>query len=325
VFRTSWHYVGHTGMPADPGSYFPARAGGIPIVVTRDAAGTLRALGNVCRHRGAIVCEEPGTGDALRCPYHAWTYGLDGRLRTAPRSGREPHFAPGANSLRELPVGTWGPFIFAAADPAVPPLDEVLADLPDRIAAEGIDVDTLVFRERTHMTYQANWKICIENYLECYHCRVAHPEFARVIDTGPDAYVLTPVDTYSSQYGPVQASHGGSLDTGGAVARSNFHLLYPDTTINIYPGEPNLSIGPVLPSGTGTTDRFLDYFVGPDADEAWIASWMEFDDRVGREDLALVESVQRGMDAALYPDGTLFVDSEELIVGFHDYLRRALG
>ena len=97
-----------------------------------------------------------------------------------------------------------------------------------------------------------------------------------------------------------------------------------NTAINIMPGHPNLSIGPVVPTGPGTTHRFLDYFVGPDVDAAWIEDFRAFDDQVGREDLALVESVQRGMDAGIHDHGTLFLDSEQLIAHFASYVRSAL-
>ncbi len=325
LLRRSWQYVGHDGDLV-PGSVFPTDLGGLPVVVTRDAAGSLHALANVCRHRGAIVCETAGERDSLACPYHAWRYELDGRLRAAPRSEREEGFDPEKHGLEQLPVAQWGPFVFVAGDAAAPPFEEVLADLPERVADLGLDITTLRFRSRDTDEFAANWKVCVENFLECYHCRVAHPAFARTIDTGPDDYVLETAPTYSSQYGPVRvAAPADGFDPRGPVERSQFHLLYPNTAINIFPGQANLSIGPIVPAGPGTTHRFLDYFFGADVSPDWIEDMLAFDARVGAEDRALVESVQRGMEAAPDRTGTLFVDSEQLIAHFNDYLRTAIG
>ncbi len=305
------------------GGCHPLTVAGVPVVLTRDGEGTIRALGNVCRHRGAVLCEVPGPARSLRCPYHGWTYGLDGSLRAAPRSDRETDFDAAAHPLGELALGRWGPFLFVSPGNA-PPFDDVLADLPDLVARAGIEVDKLRFLRRSTGEYRANWKVCVENFLECYHCRVAHPSFARVIATGPDDYVLDTAPTFSTQYGPVSGGDDG-FDPGGPIGRSQFHLLYPGTTINIMPGHPNLSIGPVIPTGPQSTHRYLDYFVGPDVDDEWIEGMLAFDDRVGAEDLALVESVQRGMASGLHEHGTLFVDSEGLIAHFNEYIRRALG
>lgn len=324
VFRRSWHYVGHRGMLPAPGSFFPAELAGVPVVVTRDRGGAIHALANVCRHRGAVVCEEAGAREALRCPYHGWTYELDGSLRSAPRSDREPDFDPAALPLRSLPVAAWGPFLFAAPSEAVEPFEDVIGTLPG-LMADLIDVDSLRFLKRVHADYRANWKVCVENFLECYHCRIAHPGFSRVIDTDPEDYRLVPAVRFSSQYGPVREGWTGPFDPIGPIGRGQFHFLYPSTTVNVMPGRSNLSIGPVVPTGPGTTHRFLDYFVGADVDEDWIESMLAFDDQVGLEDRALVESVQRGMESGALPEGRLFVDSEALIAAFDDWLRARLG
>ena len=325
LLRRSWQYVGHAGNLA-PNSYFPTELGGLPVVVTQDAGGGLHALVNVCRHRGAVVCDTPGERDSLTCPYHAWRYELDGTLRTAPRADREDAFDPRKHSLEPLPAARWGPFIFVAGDPAAPPFEEVLADLPDRLAEVGIELEELRFHSRDTGEFAANWKVCVENFLECYHCRIAHPAFARAIDTGPEDYVLATAPTYSSQYGPVRAAAPvDDFDPRGPVERGQFHLLFPNTAINIFPGHPNLSIGPIMPTGPGTTHRFLDYFFGPDVPSSWIDDMLAFDSQVGAEDRVLVESVQRGMEAAPDREGTLFVDSERLIAHFNDYVKTAIS
>src|SRR5580765_3335836 len=142
IFARSWQYAGRSALVAEPGSFLTADAGGVPILVTRDADGELRAFLNVCRHRGAVLMDGCGTRATLQCHYHAWTYELDGSLRAAPRSDREPEFDNGDWSLLPAGVGAWGPFLFVNPDPNAPSLETQLADLPATLA-QAIDIDDL--------------------------------------------------------------------------------------------------------------------------------------------------------------------------------------
>ena len=175
IFRRSWQYAGHTGELNGPGSMFPTQVGGLPVVVVLDSGGELRAFLNVCRHRGTVLVNEPQTRGTIQCPYHAWTYGLDGTLRGAPRSKEEPDFDAACLGLVPVQAGTWGPFVFVNPDMEAPPLDAALGNLPEVVAENGLDVDSLRFHHRVGYEIQANWKIAIENYLECYHCQLNHP------------------------------------------------------------------------------------------------------------------------------------------------------
>lgn len=320
LLTKSWQYVAHIGDLGEPASYFPCDVAGVPVVLTRDSTGEIRAFVNVCPHRGTVVCSEPGSRDSLVCPYHAWRFALDGSLITAPRSDREEWFDPSEYSLEEARLGRWGPFLFAAVSPEAPLFDDWIADVPERVGDSGLDVDDLVFHSKWAGILEANWKVCIENFLECYHCRIAHPGFSKAIDTSPDEYLLETSPTYSTQFGPVREKWSGDFDPRGPIERSQFHLLYPNTVINIMPGHPNISIGPVIPRGPTTTYRTLDYFFGPDLDEGWIEDLMKFDTQVGIEDTILVETMQRGLSAQPDRAGVLFVDSEELIAHFDEYL-----
>ena len=325
VFRRTWQYAGRADQVAEPGSYFTCDAGGVPVVVVRDKSGALRAFLNVCRHRGSLVCEGEGRRETLQCPYHAWTYDLDGSLRAAPRADREPGFDRDALGLLPAAVEIWGPFVFVNPDAGCAPLADTLGELPQLVADAGLDVEALRFLRRSHSEYEANWKVCVENYLECYHCQVAHPGFSKVVDVSKDAYVLQESRWFSSQYGPVKERWAGAFDPTGEIARGQFHFVWPNLTINVMPGHANLSLGPVLPTGPERTARFLDYFVGPDVDEEWIEEMLAFDDQVGVEDTALVERVQRGMRAGVVPHGHLLLESERLIAHFQALLVDALS
>jgi phenylpropionate dioxygenase-like ring-hydroxylating dioxygenase large terminal subunit len=324
IFRRSWQYVGHTGQIPDRGSYFTGRAGLVPIVVTRDRDDTLRAFVNVCRHRGFEVAQGDGSRAALQCGYHAWTYGLDGRLRTAPRADREPGFDPEQISLVPVQVDTWGPFVFVNPDLEAPPHAETLGELPELVASVGVDVEELCHHHRSESSLDANWKIVCENYLECYHCAVAHPSFSALVDVSPDAYRLEVSGAVSTQLGPMRERWTSYYDPSGEVERGQFHFVFPSLAINILPGRPNLSLGPVNPVTPTRTARFLDYFFAPDADEAWIEELVAFDSQVGAEDRVLVEGVQRGVSAGAIEHGQLMGQAEWLIVHFQEQVAEAL-
>jgi len=324
IFGRSWQYVGRLGELGEEAGYFASRVGDLPVVVTRDREGALRAFLNVCRHRGSVIAKGAAARETLQCPYHAWTYGLDGALKAAPRSAREPGFETDGISLRPASVGTWGPFVFVNPDPEAAPLADVLGELPELVAAAGVTVERLELQSRAESALAANWKLVAENFLECYHCSVAHPGFSALVDVSPDAYELALDRSFSSQFGPVRAA-GVGLDTEGELARSQFHFLWPNTMINIFPGRENLSIGPLLPTGPERTERFLDYFFGPAVDGAWIAELLEFDGRVGAEDKVLVENVQRGVATGLIERGRLLPESERLIADFQQRVQDALG
>jgi choline monooxygenase len=315
IFQSAWHYVGRLGAPGD---VVPGWAGRVPVVLVKAEDGEERAFVNVCRHRGSVVVEEAGQRKTLQCGYHSWTYGLDGSLRAAPRSERE---GVDLSDVALVPVRLegWGPFRFVNLDDTAQPLAELMGDVPDRIAAAGLDVEKLAFHHRAEWEVAANWKIACENFLECYHCPVVHPGFSGLVDVSPDSYELETGEASFSQFGQLRSRGDAELPIG------QFHFLWPNTGINIFPGRPNLSIGPILPIAPDRTRRILDYFFAADASEEWIAEFLEFDDQVGREDARLVELVQQGAGSGVIPEGRLLPDSERLVAGFQARVRDALA
>jgi phenylpropionate dioxygenase-like ring-hydroxylating dioxygenase large terminal subunit len=325
IFRSVWQYAGHTAELPEPGTFVAARSGSTPIVLTRARDGELRAFLNVCRHRGFPLAEGGGRRETLQCPYHAWTYGLDGSLRAAPRAEENPGFAREELGLRPVAADTWGPFVFVNTGAEPEPLAEALGSMPAQIAELGLDVDELVFYTRWQAEVAANWKVVCENFLECYHCSVAHPQLSEILDVSPAAYALSTDGRLSSQRTPVRESGREKMHVDGELPRGQFHFLWPNLTVNIFPGRPNISIGPVVPVAPDRTYRLLDYFFGPDVDQAWIDELMAFDEQVGSEDRALVEGVQRGLGAGLLEHGVLMEESEQLIGHFQQLTREALA
>jgi choline monooxygenase len=326
IFRCSWQYAGHLGELQGPGSLFPSATGPIPIVITLDDEGVLRGFINVCRHRGAIVATEAAKRGTVQCPYHAWTYGLDGALRAAPRGGEDPALDPSCMGLRPVSVGTWGPFVFANPDPDAEPLSDALGDLPDVVAEHGLDVEALRFDRRVPYQIRANWKIAVENYLECYHCQVNHPGLVQVIDER--RLELRASGLRSSQFyavDPRSLDGRGPLDARGEVPSAQNHLWFPTLKFNVLPGHPNLSIGPLWPTGATTCAAYLDYWFAEDTPQAWIDDLFVLDTQVGAEDTALVEAAQRGTSAGMIERGWVLGGAETLIGHFQDYIRGRIG
>ncbi|MFC5802932.1 aromatic ring-hydroxylating oxygenase subunit alpha [Streptomyces formicae] len=326
LFRRSWHYVGRTAQVAEPGQFFTCEAAGVPVVVTRDRTGTLNALVNVCRHRGAqVVHEDCGSRKTLRCFYHAWTYGLDGSLRKVPRGDREPSLDTTALGLHRASADTWGPFVFVHLDPQPAPLADTLGDLPALLADGGIDLTRMRFHSRVHYTIEANWKVAVENYLECYHCPVAHPGFSDVVDVSPDAYTLEVRPTFATHHGTVRATpRKTQYPVNGPVPAGQYHLLWPSLKANVHPGQPNLSLGPLHPTAPDRTTGYLDYFFGNDVDQDWITAMLAFDNQVGAQDTDLVESVHRGAASGAVERGRLLRNSEHTIEAFQRHVLNRL-
>ena len=226
-------------------------------MLTRDRDDVLRAFANVCRHRGSVVASGAGERGTLQCPYHAWTYGLDGGLRAAPRTGpgaRHGRARAGADGGRHVgPVRVRQPRSRRRAARR-----RRSATCPQIALERGLDVDALRFHHRVEYEIRANWKIALENYLECYHCRLNHPGLVAVIDDR--RLTMEAAGLRASQFNPAHPD----FDVAGGVPQGQFHLLFPSLKVNVEPGPPNLSIGPVWPVAPDRCRGFLDYFFAPE-------------------------------------------------------------
>ncbi|HEX6817579.1 MAG TPA: aromatic ring-hydroxylating dioxygenase subunit alpha [Ktedonobacterales bacterium] len=330
IFRRAWQYAGLTEELPRPGDYLTREVGGAPIVLLRDTSGEFRAFANVCRHRGSqLVLDASGNRATLQCHYHAWTYNLDGTLRAAPGMKDEPDFDRACHSLVALPLEVWGPFIFASPDPAAAPLSDTLGELPQLVATTGLDLGTI--RRRVRATYEiaANWKVVVDNYLECYHCPVAHPGFCDLIDTND--YVVTEYEYFSTQTGKLkesaknrQAGDTTLYDTGGGVPEGFYAYLWPNFTLNIYPGPGNVSLNLFVPLGMDRTLAIYEYCFADAVSDADLADFVRFIDQVQREDIVLCESVQRGLSSGYFDQGKLMLTREHALRHFQRLVHRAL-
>ena len=329
IFARSWQYAGRADRVANPGDFFTCFAGQIPIVVVRDNEGILRGFVNVCRHRGHLIAEGEGNRKALQCPYHAWTYDLDGTLRKAPRSEREPDFDKEGFSMLPVATEAWGPLVFVNPDPDAGPLAEALGPLPGHIAESGLDLDRLRFRVRNDWEIECDWKVAVENYLECYHCSVAHPGFSKVIDVAPDEYQYQAEGLALMQLAhlrdtPKKNGRPAYLE-GEDQMQPQYHLLFPNFTLNIDPGPGNMSVDVTRPAGPGRCAGSTEYFYYEEVPYETAAEMMAFANQVGLEDASLVASVQVGLSSGMIPHGRLLPSSEVLIQHFQRLVHDALS
>jgi Rieske 2Fe-2S family protein len=179
-FARTWLCVGREDDAPEPGSYFLAQVAGESLVVVRGRDGELRSFYNVCRHRGATILEEDrGSLVRIQCPYHAWTYELDGTLRGAKHIDTLIDFERADQGLVPVRLERWAGFVFVnLAGSAAPPLAEALVDLPDVLAR--FPLGDLRRAKRIEYEVNANWKVIAENYSECYHCPGVHPQLNKL-------------------------------------------------------------------------------------------------------------------------------------------------
>jgi choline monooxygenase len=326
IFAASWNYVGLVEQVAKTGDFLTCRVGEVPVVIIRDEAGALRAYANVCGHRGSeLVVEKSGTRRTLQCHYHAWTWDLDGILRAAPRCQEQAGFNKADFPLTVLRVETFGSFIFINPGPAPRSLAATLGQMPAIIRSAGADIDTLKFRERREYTIKANWKVVVENFLECYHCMVAHPGFADLIDL--DRYEAIPHEYFSVQRGPLKTSareKRKELYEANECQEGIYTYLWPNFMLNIYPGAGNASTNLILPVDEHQCLAVYEFFFSERMPNETQREMVDFIDQVQREDIILVESVQRGLRSGFYKQGQLILSRETGIQHFQKLVHRAL-
>ncbi len=325
IFKPAWQFVALTHELRRPGDFITTRLMDTPVIVVRTTEGDLRAYANVCPHRAAEMVLQPcGSRKTIQCHYHAWTWSLEGHLRAAPCSNQQARFDPAEFPLRTLHLATLGPFVFVslAKDPL--PFEQLVDTLPRIIRQSGHDLDGLIRYERRQYDIAANWKVVVENFLECYHCPASHPSFSDLIDLAN--YTVTPYRFFSVQKGPLRQrdAEGGYRPVEG-VREGIYNFLWPLFMVNAYPGPGNASSNIIVPLGPQRTLVNYDFFGVDGGDESERSALTALIDEVQREDVVICESVQRGLGSGFYDRGKLMLTHENGIQHFQQLVLDALG
>jgi choline monooxygenase len=310
VFGANWIAVGRTDQVAHRGQFFTIELAGEPIVVVRGDDGVLRAFYNVCRHHAAAVMTAPcGQAEHLRCPYHGWTYGLDGSLKGAPEFNGVCNFDRAQNGLIPIQIEAWQNFILVNQDPQAAPL-----------SAFPLSTSNLQFFARKTYTLNCNWKVYVDNYLDGgYHVPHLHKSLNSVLDYRE--YTIENGPNYSLQSSPMVPSEDASVAQTRAGDRAEYYWLYPNFMINLYSGVMDTNL--VLPLSQEKCQVVFDFYFGTQTDDQKSAS-VAVSDQVQIEDVDICESVQRGLSSRAYGSGRLSVRRETGEHLFHRLLAKDL-
>ena len=323
IFKQSWQWVCHREKVREPGSYATSEVAGHAIFVVRAADGRLRAFYNVCKHRAHQLLSGAGTAHNIVCPYHAWTYELDGRLKGAPHTKGMGSFDVKDICLDEIRVEEFAGFVYVNLDPEATSLSGQSGDLGPEIRKWAPDVERLTFAHRLTYDIRSNWKCVVDNFLECYHCPVAHKDFCTLVDM--DTYRVTTHGIYSSHMAEAGKTANSAYSVEHATVRNHaVWWLWPNTCLMRYPGRGNFIVMHIIPVAPDRTRETYDFFLEtPDPIEPERETIRYIDEVLQVEDIALVESVQKGMSSPGYTQGRIVHDpggsgkSEHAVHHFH--------
>jgi len=316
MFARGWNCVGRASRLARPGDYLLATIAGESLIVVRDREGALRAHFNVCRHRGTRIClEESGRfKESIQCPYHAWTYGLDGRLVAAPHMQEAEGFDKGEHGLHAASLAEWEGFLFVNIAPDPQPFDGQWAPMRGRLQRFGLPA--LAVGHRVEYDVRANWKLVFENYSECLHCPTIHPKLATVLPYQSGANDLTEgpfLGGYMEIKAPNQSATMSGRACGLAISsdtpaddrhRAYYYTLMPNLLLSIHPDYVNYYL--VHPLAVDRTRVESEWLFHPEtlADPASnIRDAIEFWDLTNRQDWEIVARSQLGIASRRYTPG----------------------
>jgi choline monooxygenase len=324
VFSQSWQLAARADQVAEPGRYVTTDIAGEPVVIVRGSDKVLRGFFNVCRHHAAAVMTEPeGKAAQLRCPYHGWTYSLEGELKGTPDFSGVCDFDRALNGLVSLEIAEWENWVFVKTIQNVPEsLEEFLGDeLLAQISP--LQLRDLHWFERRHYQFDCNWKVFVDNYLDGgYHVPYLHKGLDSVLDYSK--YMIENGAHHCLQWSPI-VTDGAEAQTGAVRKgdRALYYWIYPNFMINWYDGVMDTNL--VIPRGVDQTEVIFDFYfpdvVSEEARARNLAS-VAVGQRIQDEDVAICKSVQRGLNSRAYHAGRLSVRREAGEHLFHRLLHR---
>jgi choline monooxygenase len=324
VFARSWQIVGRAEQVRKPGQYVTCELAGEPLLIVRGGDGVLRGFFNVCRHHAAaVMTEAEGEARNLRCPYHGWTYTLEGELRGAPDFAGVCDFNRAANGLLPVETAVWENWVFVKLEGGGPSIESFLGD--DFISQlRVLNLKNFCWVERRHYAFDCNWKVFVDNYLDGgYHIPYLHRGLDSVLDYRE--YTIENGERFCLQSSPV-VTVGAEAQTGAVRQgdRALYYWVYPNFMINWYEGVMDTNL--VLPRGVDRTEVVFDFYftdVSERARERNLAS-INVGQRIQDEDVSICKSVQRGLTSRAYVAGRLSVRREAGEHLFHKLLHTDL-
>ena len=333
IFYKTWQFAGHAADIPKTGDYFTFEICGQDLFCIRGKEGNVRAFYNVCQHRAHGLLSGSGNKRLVVCPYHAWSYELDGRLRKAPNADSTPGFDTADVCLTEVKVEMFMGFIYVNLDDDAAPMDAWFPGVRDELTEYLPDVDSLKVMKWTTVEERCNWKVSVENYSECYHCELNHPTFASGV-VKPNSYNVSP-HGYSLRHTAEPAPQDGMTydfdATRPHATEYSSWFLWPMFSFQVYPGNKlNTYLFRPVDHQTTLVHRGWYTINGEETETATRLAEQDYNTTV-LEDVRLVNAVQRGMGSRGYRPGPLVLDpkggllSEHSIQALQAWTLEALG
>jgi len=324
VFGKNWQVAGRLDQVRENGAFFTTDIAGEPIVVVRGDDAQLRAFYNVCRHHAAaVVPESHGCARQFRCPYHGWTYGIDGALKGMVEFDGVCNFDRAQNGLVPVSVDSWENFIFVNLDLQAAPLHKFLASVRELVAPLQL-TQKLQYFDRRIYTLNCNWKVYVDNYLDGgYHVPHAHKGLSSVIEY--TQYAIENFERACLQSSPLSSDSSSAAGVAATRQGRAFYLwLYPNFMINAYEGVMDSNL--VVPLAVDKCAVIFDYYFADitQAAAAHNRQSIAVSEKVQDEDMAICDSVQRGLSSRAYISGRLSVRREAGEHLFHRLLHADL-
>jgi Rieske 2Fe-2S family protein len=332
VFSRNWLLVGHQSQIANAGDYFLATIAGESIIATRDQGSVTRAFFNVCRHRGSRLKEEAcGRSTTIQCPYHAWTYGLDGRLIGAPHMDEVPGFEKADYPLHPVNLALWDGFIFVNLEKNPMRLEKWFAPLKGKFSHWNMSI--LRPAKRIEYDVRANWKLMFENYSECYHCPGVHPQLQKV-----SPYDSAENDLREGPFlgGFMKINPGKSLTRSGTACATFvgkienlqqvfYYSIFPNMLLSLHP--EYVMVHQLWPQSPERTLVICDWLFHPDAFERKDFNpqdAIEFWDMTNKQDWHVCELSQQGISSRAYVPGP-YSSRESIPAAWDEYYLRVFN